>query len=133
MLAIKSVSVRTDFTSAMTMVFDEIDMGVSGEIAASVAKKLYKIAKNNQVICITHQPIIAAMADKHLVVEKRIVDGTTYVSLKEVEQNEKAEAIANLLAPEKEKRTGVTEDAKEFAKSLIENAKRVKEKELVIS
>ena len=130
MLAIKSVSVRADFTPAPTMVFDEIDMGVSGEIAASVAKKLYKISRQNQTLCITHQPIIASMADSHFVIEKNIKDGTTQIVIKEVTQNEKINAIAILLTPEKQQ-LAVTRDAKEFAKSLIENAERMKEKELL--
>lgn len=130
MLAIKSITVGADFTSVRTMIFDEIDIGVSGEIAASVAKKLYKISTQNQIICITHNPIIAAMADNHLVIEKEIYDGTTCLAVKEVMQNEKSLAIAALLTPEKYLKGGITEDAKEFAKSLLENAKKIKEKEL---
>ena len=60
---------------SVSMIFDEIDSGVSGEIASSVAKKLYRISRNQQTICITHQPIIAAMADQNLIVEKIISDG----------------------------------------------------------
>ena len=128
MLAIKSIACRGGQTSPGTMVFDEIDMGVSGEIAANVARKLYKISRNNQVLCITHQPIICAMADEHFVIEKKITDGLTSVTIKEVLNNEKAEALATLLTPERKSKDNITVDAKQFAQSLIENAKKAKEK-----
>lgn len=128
MLAIKSIICRGELQSApMTMIFDEIDMGVSGEIASSVAKKLYKISRQSQILCITHQPIICAMADSHFVIEKNIAGETTHVTVKEVLQNEKAEALATLLTPDKKRKDGITEDAKLFARSLLENARKVKE------
>jgi DNA repair protein RecN (Recombination protein N) len=129
MLAIKSIVCSGQY--ARTMIFDEIDMGVSGEIASSVAKKLYKISRQNQVLCITHQPILCAMADAHFVIEKTLTGGITHVTIKEVPQNEKAEALATLLTPDKKRKDGITEDAKMFARSLLENARRIKEKELV--
>ena len=109
------------------MVFDEIDMGISGEVSANVARKLYKISRDNQILCITHQPIIASMADSHFVIEKKIIDGVTRVCVKEVSQNEKTEALASLLTPENQAKSAVTTDAKEFAKSLLENARKMKE------
>ena len=137
MLAIKSTVVRAGFvrvglkptSTAPTMLFDEIDMGVSGETASSVAKKLYKISRQNQVLCITHQPIICAMAESHFVIEKNIINETTHVTVKEVSQNEKAEALAVLLTPDKKQKDGITEDAKLFARSLLENARNIKKKE----
>lgn len=123
MLAIKSTSVETLHKN--TMVFDEIDIGVSGEIASSVAKKLYKISKQNQVICISHQPIICAMSDQHFVIEKKMNNGITQVQVKEVSHDEKTEALASLLTPEIAK-SSVSSDAKEFAKSLLENARKIK-------
>ena len=131
MLAIKSIICRGVLQYARTMIFDEIDMGVSGEIASSVAKKLYKISRQNQVLCITHQPILCAMADTHFLIEKNIIDGITHVTVREVPQSEKAEALATLLTPDKKRKDGITEDAKMFAKSLLENAKNIKEKELM--
>ena len=131
MLAIKSIVCRGISQYACTMIFDEIDMGVSGEIASSVAKKLYTISRQNQILCITHQPIICAMADSHFVIEKNITNETTHVTVKEVLQNEKAEALATLLTPDKKRKDGITEDAKLFARSLLENARKIKEKELV--
>lgn len=133
MLAIKSCTCSGEIKreSASTMIFDEVDVGVSGEIAASVAKKLYKISGKNQIICITHQPIIAAMADNYCVTVKKFVDGNTTVLVKEVDNSEKAEAIACLLTPEKGLK-GVSADAISYANSLIENAKKIKEKKIYI-
>ena len=129
MLAIKStLCMGLINQTPATMIFDEIDMGVSGEIASSVSKKLYKISKQNQIICITHQPIICAMADSHFVIEKNITNETTHVTVKEISQNEKAEALATLLTPDKNRKDGITEDAKLFARSLLENARKVKER-----
>ena len=127
MLAIKSITARSSFNLAPTMIFDEIDIGVSGEIASSVAKKLFKISKQSQVICITHQPIIAAMADQHFLIEKNILEGSTFITVKEVSQEEKAEALAALLNPDKKSRESITTNAKQFAKSLLENAESIKE------
>ena len=131
MLAIKSIVCKGLINQTLTMLFDEIDMGTSGEIAANVARKLFRISRSNQVIYITHQPIIASMADNHFLIEKKVTNGNTRVILREVTQNEKAEALANLLTPEKQAESGISTDAKEFAKSLLENAKKIKEKELV--
>ena len=129
MLALKAIS---PFISKheKIMIFDEIDIGISGEVASSVAKKLYKISRNSQVICITHQPIICAMADNHFVIEKRIKEGITEVSVKEINESEKTDALATLLNPDKKSKDNVSTDAKLFAKSLIENALKIKEKEL---
>ncbi len=128
MLAIKSITCREwSRPFPTTMIFDEIDIGVSGEIASSVAKKLFKISKQSQVICITHQPIIAAMADQHFLIEKNILEGSTLITVKEISQEEKAEALAALLNPDKKSRESITTNAKQFAKSLLENAKNIKE------
>ena len=132
MLGIKSVICNNSLESSLAMLFDEIDMGVSGEIASNVAKKLYKISRSNQAICITHQPIIVAMADTHYVIEKNITAGVTQVLVKEISNNERANALAILLTPEKRLKDGITEDAKQFAKSLLENAKQFKEKKSML-
>lgn len=127
MLAIKSITCMGGSRPSHTaMIFDEIDIGVSGEIASSVAKKLFKISKQNQVLCITHQPIIAAIADHHFVITKKITDGTTEVLIKELQGNEKTQAIAELLTPQNKINDGITEDAKLFAKALITNANKIK-------
>jgi DNA repair protein RecN (Recombination protein N) len=133
MLAIKSCTCKgmpwhapTQAPTAPTMIFDEIDVGISGEVASTVAKKLFKISRGNQVISITHQPIIAAMADEHLFVQKDTSSGVTKIFILEVNESNKADAIAHLLVPEK-KVKDISEDARSYAKSLIENAKKIKE------
>ena len=55
-----------------TLIFDEIDVGVSGRVAQAIAQKLHQLAQNHQVLCVTHQPIVAAMGDRHFHVEKRV-------------------------------------------------------------
>lgn len=129
MLAIKSItgSEAHGNKGVKTMVFDEIDSGISGEIASSVAKKLYKISKRSQVICITHQPIIAAMADKHFEIRKNLVDNTTKVSVVNIPESNRQDALATLLTPENKRTSGITEDAKKYAKSLLENANKQKQ------
>ncbi len=63
--------------SSNTLIFDEIDAGVSGKVAGAIAEKLHQLGKQHQVLCVTHQPLIAAMAEKHLKVEKTIVEETS--------------------------------------------------------
>jgi DNA repair protein RecN (Recombination protein N) len=60
--------------NAETMIFDEIDVGVSGRVAQAIAKKLHQLSQNQQVLCVTHQPLVAAMADRHLRVEKQVIN-----------------------------------------------------------
>lgn len=80
MLALKNVI--ADIDNIGTLVFDEIDSGISGKIAKEVAKKLYNIARNRQVIAITHLPQLAVMADSHYLISKNIVEKKTLTSLK---------------------------------------------------
>lgn len=79
MLALKNVI--ADIDNIGTLVFDEIDSGISGKIAKEVAKKLYNIAGNRQVIAITHLPQLAAMADSHYLIAKEVVEEKTVTSL----------------------------------------------------
>ncbi|MFB2880121.1 DNA repair protein RecN [Floridanema aerugineum] len=60
--------------SVVTLVFDEIDVGVSGRVAAAIAQKLHQISQYHQVLCVTHQPLVAAMADRHFRVDKQVID-----------------------------------------------------------
>ena len=128
MLAIKSIS-KNNAVKSSTMIFDEVDIGVSGEIAASVGKKLFRLSAQNQVICISHQPIICAMADHHLLIQKDVSAGITKIKVINVSNEKRVDALAYLLTPDKFKKDGITEDAKRFAKSLIENAFAIKKKE----
>lgn len=123
MLAIKSLS--TVSGNNPLIIFDEIDSGVSGEVALSIAHKLYKISLSNQLLCITHQPIIAAMADEHLLITKEYVENKTIVKVKKVKQDEKESALAMLLSGDNNTNE-ISLNAKKYAKSLIENAEKIK-------
>ena len=72
LLALKASFSQTD--SPGTMVFDEIDVGVSGRVAQSIAEKLYQLSREQQVLCVTHQPLVAAMADRHFRVAKQVIN-----------------------------------------------------------
>ena len=94
MLAMKTVLTGADDIGAM--VFDEIDTGVSGVAASRVAEKLSRLAKDKQVICVTHLPQITAMADTHFRISKSVSNGRTYTSVEELDPRERAEEIARL-------------------------------------
>ncbi|MCR5097678.1 MAG: DNA repair protein RecN [Lachnospiraceae bacterium] len=80
MLAIKTILAKKDTID--TLIFDEIDAGISGRTAQAVSEKIYLVARERQVICITHLPQIAAMADHHYLIEKEAVDGGTISSIR---------------------------------------------------
>ena len=95
MLAIKTVLVLGDTID--TVIFDEIDTGISGIAAQKVAEKLAVISKSRQVLCITHLPQIAAMGDTHFLIEKQFLDTTTTTSLTELEGKPLHEEICRLM------------------------------------
>ncbi|MEO3706176.1 DNA repair protein RecN [Trichormus azollae] len=72
LLALKACFNQDD--GAETMVFDEIDVGVSGRVAQAIAEKLHQLSQNQQVLCVTHQPLVAAMADRHFRVDKQVIN-----------------------------------------------------------
>jgi len=72
LLALQACFSQVD--SAETLVFDEIDVGVSGRVAQAIAEKLYQLGRHHQVLCVTHQPIVAAMADHHFNVDKQVIE-----------------------------------------------------------
>ncbi|MFN6539518.1 MAG: DNA repair protein RecN [Nostoc sp. EkiNYC01] len=72
LLALKACFSQVD--AAGTMVFDEIDVGVSGRVAQAIAEKLHQLSQRNQVLCVTHQPLVAAMADRHFRVDKQTIN-----------------------------------------------------------
>jgi DNA repair protein RecN (Recombination protein N) len=73
LLALKACFTASDRT-ARTLIFDEIDVGVSGKVAQAIAEKLHQLSQYHQVLCVTHQPLVAAMADVHFRVDKQIID-----------------------------------------------------------
>lgn len=96
MLALKRVAGRRD--SVPTLIFDEIDAGIGGRTATAVAEKLADIAADHQVLCVTHLPQIAAVADRHFVVEKAVEGGRTVTRVEAVEGDDREREIARMLA-----------------------------------
>lgn len=119
MLAIKSVLADKD--DIETLIFDEIDVGVSGRTAQKVSEKLSMIAGNHQVLCITHLPQIAAMADSHYIIEKSTDGITTQTSIRGLKENESVDEIARILGG-----AVITETVLQSAKEMKELAKTTK-------
>ena len=94
MLAMKNVLAAED--SVGTMIFDEVDAGVSGRAAQKVAYKLWTVAKGRQVLCVTHLPQIAAMADTEFTVEKSVENGRTYTSVLRLDEHGRRQELARL-------------------------------------
>lgn len=95
MLAIKTVLVLGDTIN--TVIFDEIDTGISGVAAQKVAEKLAVIAKARQVLCITHLPQIAAMGDIHFLIEKQVSEASTTTHLEELKETAIHEELCRLM------------------------------------
>jgi len=118
MLAFKNISAVTDNVS--TLIFDEIDTGISGGMALVVAKKMAAIAKHRQVISVTHLPQIAAMADKNFLITKSNVRGSAVTEINQLDEDGLVNEIARLSGGIK------TENAYAHAKELLENARQMK-------
>lgn len=119
MLAIKTVMADRD--EIETLIFDEIDVGISGRTAQKVSEKMAVIGKDHQVICITHLAQIAAMADAHYAIEKSVVEGKTRTGIRRLGKDEEIEELARILGGAEITDT-VRENAKEM-KALAEKAK----------
>ena len=113
MLAIKTVLADSD--DIPTLIFDEIDTGISGRTAQKVSEKLSYIAKSHQVICITHLPQIAAMADTHFEIHKAASEGSTATSIRRLNREQTVEELARLLGGAK------------ITDTVIQNAREMKE------
>lgn len=105
-------------TGARTAVFDEIDSGIGGRVAEAVGRKLKDLAVTQQVLCVTHQPQIASLADSHFIVEKEITGGRTIVRTRDLNAAERVEEIARMLAGEQ-----ITEAARENARTMLASGK----------
>ena len=112
MLAIKMLFVKTHKIG--TIIFDEIDTGISGEIASKVAKKIKELSYSHQVITITHLPQVASLSDHHIRISKNVVGKRTFASAKELTLEEKIYEIASLISAGK-----VTDKQLEYAKELV--------------
>ena len=112
MLALKSIFIKANKIS--TVIFDEIDTGISGEVAEAVARKIAEIALSSQVIAITHLPQVAALSDHHILVTKSVRDGRTYAGVKELDLEGKIEEVAHLISGEK-----LTKTQLEYAREMV--------------
>jgi len=119
MLTVKTVIAGNE---PKTSVFDEVDTGIGGRVAEAVGKKLKSLSVSQQVLCVTHQPQIAALADSHIVIEKQHGRDSTSVTARSLTADERVDEIARMLAGE-----SVTDAARENARVLLSaNTDRVK-------
>ena len=118
MLAIKTVLASKDAID--TLIFDEIDAGISGKTAWKVSGQLNVVAGEHQVICITHLPQIAVMADKHFLIEKSAENGTTVTQIRSLKEEEELKELARLLGGD------------DITETTIANAKEMREQALTI-
>jgi len=116
MLILKTTAKSAD--AEKSVVFDEIDVGIGGRVAEAVGLKLKELAKTQQVLCVTHQPQVASLADQHFLVEKETVGKRTKVGVKVLKDGEKIEEIARMLTG-----TQITETARQHAKEMLGAAK----------
>ncbi|MDN5371018.1 MAG: repair protein RecN [Carnobacterium sp.] len=126
MLAMKTIFSKSQ--GITSIIFDEVDTGVSGRVAQAIANKIYMVAVHSQVLCITHLPQVAAMADNHLYISKSIENDRTKTHVNALETAEKIEEIARMLAG-----TEITKLTLEHAKELTVLAKTERQKQKQIS
>lgn len=114
MLSIKTVLAGRDKID--TLIFDEVDTGISGEAAVKVGEKLKQVSKNRQVICITHLPQIAALADNHLLIEKHIKEERTFTEVTELDLESRKRELARIIGGDE-----ITELKLKIAEEMLEN------------
>lgn len=119
MLALKTIFARADRVS--TVVFDEIDTGLSGKVLKAIRDKLVMLAKSHQILCITHQPIIASVADNYVQVCKEQTDDKTVIKAKRLTGDAQLKALAEMASGREGEGVALT-----FANSLMEEAMQVK-------
>ena len=112
MLAIKLLYIKAQKIS--TVIFDEIDTGISGDVASKVAKKIKELSYNHQVITITHLPQVACLSDHHIRISKSVKNNRTHTAIKELSLDEKIYEIASLISAGK-----VTDKQLEYAKEMV--------------
>ncbi len=115
MLAIKTVLARHDIVE--TMIFDEIDTGISGSAAQKVGMKLKEVSRDRQVMCVTHQAQIAALADTHFLINKEFTNDKTYTEVVKLDMDGRVNELARIIDG-----VNITKTALDHARKLIENA-----------
>ncbi len=116
MLAFKKI--LSQYDNIPTLIFDEIDTGISGRTAQIVGEKIKSISKNHQVICISHLPQIAALADVHFLISKEVFDDKTCVAVKKLDYNERIDELSRLLGG-----VNLTNTTKLHAKEMLDMSK----------
>ena len=116
LLALKSVASLD--ASGKTLVFDEVDAGIGGGVAEIVGRKLRAMAQRHQVLCVTHLPQIASLADRHLVVRKQVERGRTTTEVGVLDASERVEEVARMLGGET-----VTDAARRHAREMVRQAR----------
>jgi DNA repair protein RecN (Recombination protein N) len=122
LLAVKRAQMRTD--PVPTYVFDEVDAGIGGAVAEAVGRLLAEVSRGRQVICVTHLPQVAAFADRHHRVEKRVAGGRTGVQVQPLDPAEQQREVARMLAGQT-----ITASALEHAAALIGAAQQARGEE----
>lgn len=117
MLALKTIFAQGEGVTGI--IFDEVDTGVSGRVAQAIADKIRLIAEGSQVLCITHLPQVAAVAQHHLLIQKRVHDQRTTTSVTPLNTNQRVEELARMLAGDT-----ITKLAREHASELLTMAKQ---------
>jgi DNA repair protein RecN (Recombination protein N) len=112
MLAIKSLSLTAG--DSLTLLFDEVDAGIGGSVAEIVGKKLRKVAAVHQILCVTHLPQIAALADSHHIVRKEVVKDRTSTTVDKLKDGERIEEVARMLGGIK-----ISERARRHAEEMV--------------
>ena len=138
LLALKACFSQIEVSS--TLVFDEIDVGVSGRVAGAISEKLHQLSRQHQVLCVTHQPIVAAMADHHFNVSKQVIqeivhvnpnnqnsEERTIIRVKTLDDYQRREELAQLASDKP------VQEAIAFAESLLTQAATKREKNLITS
>jgi len=122
MLAMKTIFSRSQ--GITSIIFDEVDTGVSGRVAQAIADKIYSVAYHSQVLCITHLPQVAARADQHLYIRKEVANDRTTTYVEQLAEKERTEEIARMLSGEELTKLTI-ETAQELLKLADKKKKQV--------
>mgnify|MGYP001014621495 FL=1 len=120
MLALKIIFSRS--IEATSIIFDEIDTGVSGRVSQRMAEKMYQLGIGSQVLCISHLPQTTALADTNLLISKEVIDKRTLTSIKELDRQQKIEEVARMISGDK-----MTRLSEEHAIEMLKLAEKTKE------
>ena len=120
MLALKIIFSRS--IEATSIIFDEIDTGVSGRVSQRMAEKMYQLGVDSQVLCISHLPQTTALADTNLLISKEVIDKRTLTSIKELDRQQKIEEVARMISGDK-----MTRLSEEHAIEMLKLAEKTKE------